>query len=921
MRPIKLVLSAFGPYAGKTTLELDKLGTSGLYLITGDTGAGKTTIFDAITFALYGEASGNNRDSGMFRSKYAAPETPTQVELTFEYAGKQYYVKRNPEYNRPKLRGGGFTTEKADAELHYPDGRVVTKLKDVNKAIIELMGIDRNQFTQIAMIAQGDFLKLLLASTEDRKKIFQKIFHTRCYYTLQENLKNESNKLKADYDRAKSSVVQYINGISCGEDDVLSIEVRKAKEGQLPMEDVLTLLEQLVGQDEERKSTLKHDTEEIENELNEITKRLTKAEEWRKSENSIKLFSEQLHIKMQELEGLKCTLAAEEAKQPEVERLMKAVVAMQTELPDYAEREEKVKTVSTLTRQIERQIREQSENKAAIEQLSGKIQQLKEEVTQFQSLDHEQAELKIERSGVEMQKRTIDALRGELVKLQSAQNEFAQAQESYRIKALQAESLKKDYDAKHKAYLDEQAGIIAETLVEGEPCPVCGSTSHPCTAKKSATAPTKAELEKSKKTAERADKDAVTASEEAGRCKTIAEEKKGNIVKQAKEIFATDDFGKIESMLPEKSKELTDKLNELTKRQEGLTKLAERKMLLERLIPQTEEKYEKARSALDMCTQSLTQQKTKKEQLENRISELHAKLKFATEAEAKSEIQRMENTRKTLELAFNQAKDKHAKCEKDITALNASIETAQNNLLDKFDVDVEEERNKQIRLVEQKKRFRAQWDTVTARLAQNQEIRKNIALKASEISAIETKWSWVKSLSDTANGTLPGKEKIMLETYIQMTYFDRIIERANTRLMVMSGGQYELKRRKEAENNRSQSGLELDVIDHYNGSERSVKTLSGGESFKASLSLALGLSDEIQSSAGGIQLDTMFVDEGFGSLDEESLQQAMRALDGLSQGNRLVGIISHVAELKEKIDKQIVVKKEKSGGSSVKICV
>ena len=229
MRPIKLVMSAFGPYAGVTTLELDKLGTKGLYLITGDTGAGKTTIFDAITFALYGEASGDNRNADMFRSKYADPDTPTEVELTFEYNGKEYTVKRNPAYLRPKTRGEGFTSKAADAELHYPDGRVVAKLRDVNNAIVEIMGIDRNQFTRIAMIAQGDFLKLLLASTDERKKIFQKLFHTKNYYFLQESLKAQSGSLAKEYEKASDSIRQYIGGILCEDDNPLSVSVRKLR--------------------------------------------------------------------------------------------------------------------------------------------------------------------------------------------------------------------------------------------------------------------------------------------------------------------------------------------------------------------------------------------------------------------------------------------------------------------------------------------------------------------------------------------------------------------------------------------------------------------------------------------------------------------------------------------------------------------
>ena len=199
--------------------------------------------------------------------------------------------------------------------------------------------------------------------------------------------------------------------------------------------------------------------------------------------------------------------------------------------------------------------------------------------------------------------------------------------------------------------------------------------------------------------------------------------------------------------------------------------------------------------------------------------------------------------------------------------------------------------------------------------------RNELWFSAEDDKETEEKWTWVKALSDTANGNISGKEKVMLETYIQMTYFDRIINRANTRLMIMTGGQYELKRSRAADNNRSQSGLELNVTDHYNGTERSVKTLSGGESFKASLALALGMADEIQSSAGGIKLDTMFIDEGFGSLDDESLAQAMQALSGLTEGNKLIGIISHVGELKNRIDKQLVVTKEKTGVSKIAVVV
>ena len=307
--------------------------------------------------------------------------------------------------------------------------------------------------------------------------------------------------------------------------------------------------------------------------------------------------------------------------------------------------------------------------------------------------------------------------------------------------------------------------------------------------------------------------------------------------------------------------------------------------------------------------------------LEKRIAELKAKLTFETKAEAETEITAL--TEKAEELVKS--------CEDALKALNesneklASLEAAKKEIVKRIGediaIDLEKETEKLTILEAQLAELDRQAKTVHSRIGTNQSALDNIKQKSGDLVATEKKYAWVKALSNTANGQLSGKEKIMLETYIQMNYFDRIINRANTRLMIMTDGQYDLVRRKEALSKSGQSGLDLDVIDHYNGSHRSVKSLSGGESFKASLALALGLADEIQSSAGGIKLDTMFVDEGFGSLDEESLAAAMKALSSLAEGNRLVGIISHVGELKQKIDKQIIVKKDKVGGSVATIVV
>ena len=304
MRPVKLTMSAFGPYAGRTEIDFTKLGNGGIYLITGDTGAGKTTVFDAITFALYGEASGSSRDAGMFRSKYAEASTPTEVELIFSYGGREYTVRRNPEYMRPKTRGEGLTSEKANAELHFDDGRVITKMKEVNSAIVEIMGIDRDQFTQIAMIAQGDFLKLLLASTEERRDIFRKLFHTGLYRTLQERLKEDASSLKKTFEMSEKLINQSIGGIVCSDDDPFYPQSIKARDGQMPADEVVTLLEKLIFSDESAEAKYNKVRSTAEDELTEIEKQLTKAGEQAKTEASLRESSKALEGAGPELDRL-----------------------------------------------------------------------------------------------------------------------------------------------------------------------------------------------------------------------------------------------------------------------------------------------------------------------------------------------------------------------------------------------------------------------------------------------------------------------------------------------------------------------------------------------------------------------------------------------------------------------------------------
>lgn len=919
MRPITLTMSAFGPYAGKTVIELDKLGTNGLYLITGDTGAGKTTIFDAITYALYGEASGNTRDVNMFRSKYAEPSTPTEVELTFEYAQKIYTVRRNPEYDRPKARGEGYTTEKANAELHYPDGRVVTKLKEVNKAIVDIMGIDRSQFTQIAMIAQGDFLKLLLASTEDRKKIFQKIFRTQCYYQLQERLKQQTGDLAKDYGKIGDSIRQYINGIACHSDDVLMLEVDKAKKGELKNTEAVQLVEKLIKQDTAEQQKVLGQIGKLDKQKQAIAAQLAVAENRKTTEEKQEKAKENLALETQRLKRLETEKNEAAAHQPEVQKAVETIAKLEAQLPEYAEMQKKQTERTGLQKALE-ELAQKIKTEAETEKnLAQSIKDLKAEQASLQNAGAAQAAQKAEKDRLAEQQKDLEALKKEYAAYQKLEAQLKKAQADYAQKSEDSGQKRAEYEHKNKLYLDAQAGILAETLTEGVPCPVCGSLEHPHPAQKPENAPTKQELEICKAKAEEAEAATQTASSKASTCIGQVDTSRETLQAHGQKWLGTDAIEEMERLCCEKQQQTAAALQKAEQQLKEIEKQLGRKAALDQLIPQKEDELEQCKNRRGSYETQQAGDGAKLQAAEKRLKELAEKLSYPSEAEANQALQQLCEKKQAWGKAIQETQKAYDACAENLAALKGMLEGYQKTLQGMEKVDVQAVLAAQAEADQQKAVWQAQKNEISDRLAVNGPILENLRPQISQMDETEKRLQCVQALSDTANGKLSGKEKIMLETYIQMTFFDRIIRRANVRLMVMSGGQYELKRRVNAENNRSQAGLELDVIDHYNGSERSVKTLSGGESFKASLALALGLSDEIQSSAGGIRLDTMFVDEGFGSLDEESLEQAVNALVGLTQGNRLVGIISHVSELKNRIDKQIVVTKEKSGGSKAEI--
>lgn len=919
MRPIKLTISAFGPYAGRTVLDMDRLGSSGLYLVTGDTGAGKTTIFDAITFALYGEASGGNREPVMMRSKYADAEVPTEVELIFSYAAKMYKVRRNPEYERPAKRGGGMTLQKADAELTYPDGRIVTRTKDVNMAVKEIMGVDREQFSQIAMIAQGDFLKLLFAPTEDRKRIFRQIFKTERFWELQECLKKEAGTLGKMWEMQRHSVDQYIKGIRCKEDDVLSLELNKAKDNRLTMEETITLVEKIMDQDRKEEEILGSKTGETDSQLQKVNDLLRKAGEIENTKTSLVKLEQSLAEKESVLRKQKKAYEEEQKRLPEQEKMQEQITILGNKLPQYDE-------LDTVCRRL---LKKEQKQKAVRQTIQGQKQQmeaLQKELTVWKAEQQKLGDAGANLEKINAEIRQTEQLLESLIRLQRGFQEYGKLrgqykdeQEKYLIAARRAEQLLGEYTEKNREFLNEQAGILAEGLEEGLPCPVCGSPVHPALAEKSEGAPSEQEVEQAKKISETAQKEAAEKSASAGKFKGQCEGQRKELEWQVEVLLGGCAFGEVEAAWKKKMDTGRNYMSDLRRQLLEEQKRNERKQQLDQLIPEKEACLAKVQTSVTNGELELGSLETELAGLAEQRKKLSASLELESRQKAEIVIHDLAQKKEQLKEALEKAEKAYRDGCNEVSRLKGQAASLEEQLKEAPDIQVDQTKEVQASLERRRVESQKALTEIQTRIAMNMDALNNIRIESAALADTEKRWSWVKALSNTANGNLSGKEKIMLETYIQMNYFDRIIARANTRFMVMSGGQYELKRRREAANNRSQSGLELDVIDHYNGTERSVKTLSGGESFKASLSLALGLSDEIQSCAGGIHLDTMFVDEGFGSLDEESLQQAVRALAGLTEGNRLVGIISHVGELKEKIDKQIVVVKDRTGGSRAEI--
>ncbi|MCR5828828.1 MAG: SMC family ATPase [Lachnospiraceae bacterium] len=919
MRPTKIIISAFGPYAGRTEIAMDRLGEKGLYLITGDTGAGKTTIFDAICFALFGEASGSSRDSSMFRSKYADPETPTEVELSFTHMGKDYTVKRNPEYLRPAKRGGGETKQLADATLYMPDKSVVTKVKTVTAKIVEILGINREQFAQIAMIAQGDFLKLLLAATEDRMKIFRDIFKTTNYLILQKNLEAARSELYGQVCGERKSIEQYIAGIQVSDADVLSTEVEKARSGELTSEEVLLLLDRLIAQDEENGRKLDASKKEVNDALETINAKIGTAKKAGEARAAAAEAGRRLEAEKGALPELEKAFTDAKAALAGKAELEKKAAKMESEYAGYDKCDALAREIAAAERESGKAEKDLAAAGQDVEELKDALLKLKKEQAEYRDTGAGIEKLRAELENAGRTYEEVNELAARLGKYFKNAEKLAAERERYAGENSTFMRLNSGYEALEQLFRDAQAGILAQGLEEGRECPVCGSIHHPKLAVLTGEVPSEDALKSAKKDAEAARAARDSRSEKISAMNAALERDADELRKASLKHLKTDDLdeasGNIGKRLEEiitEGKAIKEKLKEEENRQK-------RREIVESLIPEHEKKISGAEQRVVELTAGISSLKATKAAKEKELSSVASGLRFKTREEARTEYGRLLKEAQALQNACDNAEKAFRERKELIVKLETAVAENRKIVSGSEDTDIAAEEAALNELRERRDALDAEGRAIAGRLTGNIRTRDNITGKAASLSGLEKRLQWIRTLADTANGKLAGREKIMLETYIQATYFDRIIDRANLRLITMSGGQYELVRLKEAAGVRSQSGLDLGVIDHYNGTQRSVRTLSGGESFMASLSLALGLSDEVQSSAGGIRIDTMFIDEGFGSLDHDALDMAFRALAGLTDGNRLVGIISHVEELKNRIDRQIVVTRQKSGGSRIEM--
>lgn len=875
MRPKKLTLSAWGPYRDKQEIDFSAFNASGIFLITGATGAGKTTVFDAITYALYGSLSGEERDKERtsVRSDFADSQTPTYVELLMEHGGEEYHIYRNPEYMRPKKRGKDLTKEKDNAILHYPDGRVVEGTKEVNAALQELLVLDYQQFKKISMIAQGEFARLLVAPPKDKTRIFREIFGTGIYERFTALLGQRSRQLYAKVCEQKAKLEEDIRLLTVDLSKSVWDESIKERLGCITDSQYWNYgeLEELLGEMEEFSGneaiTWKEAYAEADKEAERIAGRITREEEFVRKQEQLKRVTE-------EQDRLKENEAEYQEKEKKLQRAVNAGFA-----------EGVYSQVLQLTKQSEYDAKE-------LDRIQKQHQTLHEEWKELKVLCEKASHIRklLEFAGKKLE---LTDVKNRLEQEKSDKKELLQTGQKKYLKEEEAFlEIKSDYEeADHRRKLSA-IGLAAQLLEEGMPCPVCGSVSHPQPAKPAENLLSEEELKILKQKMEQAEKKLRTLHEELIKLKaqtdsiTTAEEQTKNDIADIDEVITREQDPLIRNYLTIPVERAKTTLNQKCQRAEAVTELI-REM----------QRRKESMSAQAECTIKQL------EGVRARYKETLKQYGFRDDADfVEARLTKIE--RDTLQKDLEEYRRKVAANQELCQHLKDALKNKKA-----ADITAMREELQQTRVQKEKAlRLQKDWDKAYS------EVRKTIKQMKEKQKGMEdatAEYGYVKDLENMASGN--NSRRLVFEQYVLASYFEEILRAANLRFLKMTAGRYEMSRLGEVGDGRVKDNLEIQVMDYYTGKYRSARTLSGGESFKASLSLALGMSDVIQSMNGGIRVDTLFVDEGFGALDEESLDQACNTLMGLVEKNCLIGIISHVPELRERIDKQLVVERTSSG--------
>lgn len=923
MKPLKITMEGFGPYLKKTEIDLQKLGNNGLYLITGNTGAGKTTIFDAISYALFGDPSGETRSNSMLRCNYAGPQTPTYVELDFEFRGKKYSVIRNPEYTGMKKSGTDTKTVTATACFKDADGQEITGLEKVNQAVISLLGIIKEQFGQIAMIAQGNFQKILFDSTKDRIPVFRNLFKTEKFQELTKRLGEKNSEITRECEDLRKSFKEVLDNFNCNPESPLIVEFESERQKAEGFSDKYELFTKIIKEDEELSGKKKKEIEKLQDEISEIDKQIAKAEQNNKAFNDLEKNNELLKEEKERNQKLNQELEEANKEEKTIKTLSGEVAVINSQMETYSLLEEKLNVKKNLLVEIENCESEQKELEEKLSLLKEKENKTKDELNKLSESGENILKLQAQKNELDSKLSDYKNLKTDLeskvtVKnnLTVLQKNFLQAKEIYNQKAGSYESIK-------NAFMNNLAGILSKELKEGEPCPVCGSKNHDAPCKLTSEDVSKEKLDSAEKEYKRAGDVMQEKAELSNKENVKLEELEKSLSKKLKEKELNQDLTAEELLktVNEKLLKLNEDGQELNQKLETEKNNKQKKEELEKEIPELLKQIEEKANQLNQKINQLTEAKTKSKATEDSISELKKNLKYNSKEEAENEVERITDEIEKKKKLIEDAKNEYDESTKKISGYEASIKTLSGQVQGKEKIDISDIQEKRDKFEEQSEELNETEKKIFSRIDNNKNQLKKLEEINKELIKKEEKFNMITNLYKTASGDLKGgRVKIQLETYVQMAYLDRVIHFANERLKIMTDGQYELIRKKEAADFKSIAGLDIDVIDHYNGGIRSVKSLSGGESFQASLSLALGLSDVVRHSASGIKIDTMFIDEGFGTLDTDTLEKAFKSLMSLTEEtDRLIGIISHVDVLKEKIRKQIRVTKNTNGGSSVEV--